>query len=255
MTTRWLTIVVPTVDGEFLMRDIALITPDDQMAQKICRSLTALDCKIQRHETLPVSSSTRLSRQFDLIVSHQLSPNVGSVQFFERDHSPFVPAIAIIPDSQLGTAAALLDAGFDRCLPESFNMDYLSAVARALTRRSHGLMSSVTLYGALSFNHNTKSLSIQGQPVELTVREAQVLDILLTRVGQIIAKETFLEALDPESVTLNSSAIEVYIHRLRKKISNDILPIRNIKRCGYFLQRFTPTEAIDDKQHVFPYAF
>lgn len=237
------------------MRDIALITPDDRMAQKICRSLIALDYKIQRHQSLPVSSSTRLSRQFDLIVSHQLSPHVEMAKFFARDHSAFAPAIVIIPDSQLGTAAALLDAGFDRCLPESFNVDHLSAVARALTRRSHGLMSSVTLYGALSFNHNTKSLSIQGQPVDLTVREAQVLDILLTRVGQIIAKETFLEALDPDSVTLNSSAIEVYIHRLRKKISNDILPIRNIKRCGYFLQRFTPTEAIDDKQHVFPNTF
>ena len=238
------------------MLDIALITHDDRMAQKICRSLTVLDSKIQRHQRLPANLSARLSQQFDLIVFHQLVPSVDMAQFFAKDRSSPVPAIAIIPDSQLETAAALLDSGFDRCLPESFNVDYLSAMARALTRRSHGLISSVTLYGALSFNHNTKALSIQGQPVDLTVREAQVLDILLKRVGQITAKEAFVQALDPDNLTLNSSAIEVYIHRLRKKISNDILPIRNIKRCGYFLRRYTPadTEATHDKQHVLTHA-
>jgi DNA-binding response OmpR family regulator len=58
-------------------------------------------------------------------------------------------------------------------------------------------------------------------------------------MGQIISKEDFVRAIDPNNMDLNSSAIEVYIHRLRKKISNDVLPIRNIKRCGYFLRKFS----------------
>lgn len=64
------------------------------------------------------------------------------------------------------------------------------------------------------------------------------MDVLLRRIGQIISKEDFVQDIDPDNMELNSSAIEVYIHRLRKKVSADVLPIRNIKRCGYFLPRY-----------------
>jgi len=59
-----------------------------------------------------------------------------------------------------------------------------------------------------------------------------------------------LQEMGLDNVDLDSSAIEVYIHRLRKKISNDLLPIRNIKRCGYFLTRYSPTEVTHDKQQA-----
>jgi DNA-binding response OmpR family regulator len=85
-------------------------------------------------------------------------------------YRPETPSIAIIPDHLIAGAATFLDAGFDRCLSESFDAGHLAAVARALTRRSYGL----TLY--------------------------------------------------PPSA---------------QKIGNDVLPIRNIKRCGYFLRRFS----------------
>jgi DNA-binding response OmpR family regulator len=63
--------------------------------------------------------------------------------------------------------------------------------------------------------------------------------VLLRRVGQIISKEDFVQEMAPDNMELNSSAIEVYIHRLRKKVSTELLPIRNIKRCGYFLRKYT----------------
>ena len=119
----------------------------------------------------------------------------------------------------------------------------MCAVARALTRRKQGMTASVSHYGELSFNHVTQPAHVLGVAVALTCREAQVLDILLKRVGQIIPQTRFIQDLALGNMDLNTTVAEVYIHRLRKKISHDILPIRNIKRCGYFLPRYVyPSE-------------
>jgi two-component system OmpR family response regulator len=131
----------------------------------------------------------------------------------------------------------LLDAGVDRFLVEPFDEQHFGALVRALMRRRQGHVSSVTQYGHLSFDHGLKKLHVLGAALDLTTREAQVMDVLLRRVGQIISKEDFVQEMAPDNMELNSSAIEVYIHRLRKKVSPELLPIRNIKRCGYFLPR------------------
>ncbi len=89
-------------------------------------------------------------------------------------------------------------------------------------RRRQGHVSSVTQYGPLSFDHGRKQLQVHGVAVGLTTREAQVMDVLLRRVGQIISKEEFVQEMDPDNMELNSSAIEVYMHRIRKKVSADV---------------------------------
>jgi DNA-binding response OmpR family regulator len=119
---------------------------------------------------------------------------------------------------------------------EPFDEQHFGALVRALMRRRQGHVSSVTQYGRLSFDHGLKQLHVHGAQVDLTTREAQVLDVLLRRIGQIISKEDFVRSIAPDNLEINSDAIEVYIHRLRKKISHDVLPIRNIKRCGYYLK-------------------
>jgi DNA-binding winged helix-turn-helix (wHTH) protein len=239
MTLRWLTIAVPT--AKFMhMLDIVFLSNNERMVRKTLAALAQLQARVAQGPASLFYSPTWPERRVDLIVLHHDALTHAS-EMFPKD-GPCrndTPSIAIIPDHLIAGAATLLDAGFDRCLPESFDAGHLAAMARALTRRSHGLTSSVSLYGPLSFNHDNKRAHIDGAEIELTAREVQVLEILLIRMGQIISKEDFVRAIDPNNMELNSSAIEVYIHRLRKKIGNDVLPIRNIKRCGYFLRRFS----------------
>lgn len=222
------------------MLEVALTTRSEALVQKITRALPNLASCVTRYECLQQLSLDNVKKKLDLIVVHHADDQVhdeASV-YFERDLSPSTPAIAIIPDQHLDWSVPLLNAGVDRCLPESFDETHFSAVVRALTRRNHGLTSSVSQYGVLTFHHASKQAWLRGQEIELTKREAQVLEVLLKRVGQIIAKEEFIEEIDPHNIDLNASAVEVYIHRLRKKIKPEYLPIRNIKRCGYFLMRF-----------------
>jgi DNA-binding response OmpR family regulator len=123
-------------------------------------------------------------------------------------------------------------------LSESFDQMHLAALVRALLRRRQGLCSSVSFYGDLEFNHATKKSWLKSVALNLTPREAQILDLLLRRVGQIVLTEDFLAEIDPHSQRLAKSTIHVYVHRLRVRVSSNILPIRNIKRNGYFLEKY-----------------
>lgn len=228
------------------MLDIALASHSDELARKITNALHPAALQLTRYANLSELVNAKEASRFDLIVVHHpyVSMDEQASLAFERHLPNATPALALISEQHPECSVPLLNAGIDRCLPETFDPSHFSAVVRALTRRSHGLVTSVTQYGALSFNHATKQIWLHGQEVVLTKREAQVLDILLRRVGQIISKEDFIQEMDPNNFELNHSAVEVYIHRLRKKIPSEHLPIRNIKRCGYFLRRFDSPVAV-----------
>ena len=221
------------------MLNVALFTLDEHIAEKVRRALSFASATVERLTWQPRMSSAVLQKPRDLIVLHPTHLDRQQRTDFERivQLREATPSIAIVTDQQANDAVHMLDAGVDRFLVQPFDEQHFGAVVRALMRRRQGHVSSVTRYGNLSFDHGLKQLHIQGAAVDLTTREAQVMDVLLRRVGQIISKEEFVQEIDPDNIDLNSSAIEVYIYRLRKKISNDMLPIRNIKRCGYFLKR------------------
>ncbi len=221
------------------MLDVALFTGDDQIADKVRRALSFASAKVERLAWQPRVSSAVMDRPRDLIVLHHTHLDRQQSRDFERivQLREATPSIAIVTGQQADDAVHLLNAGVDRFLVEPFDEQHFGALVRALMRRRQGYVSSVTQYGGLSFDHGLKQLHVHGVAVDLTSREAQVMDVLLRRVGQIISKEEFVQYMDPDNMQLNSSAIEVYMHRLRKKVSSEVLPIRNIKRCGYFLPR------------------
>lgn len=225
------------------MLDVALFTGDDQIAEKVRRALSFASAKVERMAWQPSMSNAAMDRPRDLIVLHPAHLNRQQRNDFERivQLREATPSIAIVTDLQADDAVHLLDAGVDRFLVEPFDEQHFAALVRALMRRRQGHVSSVTQYGPLSFDHGRKQLQVHGVAVGLTTREAQVMDVLLRRVGQIISKEEFVQEMDPDNMELNSSAIEVYMHRIRKKVSADVLPVRSIKRCGYFLRKYNPS--------------
>ena len=220
------------------MLDVALFTGDDQIAEKVQRALLFARAKVERLNWQPRMRGDVMGKSRDLIVLHPAQLDQQQRTDFERivQLSEATPSIAIVTDQQTAEAVHLLNAGVDRFLVEPFDEQHFGALVRALMRRRQGHVSSVTQYGRLSFDHGLKQLHVHGAQVDLTTREAQVLDVLLRRIGQIISKEDFVRSIAPDNLEINSDAIEVYIHRLRKKISHDVLPIRNIKRCGYYLK-------------------
>jgi DNA-binding response OmpR family regulator len=239
----FLNLMVLTLQRRSMIK-IAFATSCENLAQKISAALSSFQAVLSRYQSLSDLPSALDLKRFDLIVIHHPKEIFEEEMYisFEQNLPRSIPSIAITSDKHIESSVQLLNAGIDRCLPESFDKKYFCAMVRALTRRSHGLISSVSQYGALCFSHETQQTWIHDKQIALTKREAQVLDILLRRVGQIISKVDIVEVLDfNNNADINASAVEVYIHRLRKKIKSEYLPIRNIKRCGYFLRRFDPS--------------
>lgn len=222
------------------MYKVAIFSNDDMLVHKISRSVNFLDCNIFRFPILLSNHQAGFLENFDLIFVQktEFALEVNSlIKKISNDHTPAY-TVAFFPDSQPQLAGPILDMGYDRCLNESFDEEHLAALVRALVRRRLGSCSTVSFYGDLEFNHTTKLSLLKSTVLQLPIREAQILGLLLRKVGQIVPTEEFLAEIDPLSNRINKSTIHVYIHRLRHRISSNILPIRNIKRNGYFLRKY-----------------
>jgi two-component system OmpR family response regulator len=129
-----------------------------------------------------------------------------------------------------------LDLGADDYLVKPFSLNELQARVRALLRRGQqGGVSPVILYGGLGFDTVARSASINGKTLPLSTHETGVLEALLHRFGRVVSKERLVEQLYSYDKEVSQNAIEVYVHRLRKKIAGSGVTVRTLYGQGYLL--------------------
>jgi len=128
-----------------------------------------------------------------------------------------------------------LDAGADDYLVKPFDLDELAARVRALMRRQWGRAEPVIQVGALTLNPATHEALLRGKPVVLSAREFALLQAFVERPGAVLSREHLEEKLYGWGEEVESNAIEVHIHSLRKKLGQDF--IKNIRGVGYMVPR------------------
>ncbi|PHV08499.1 DNA-binding response regulator [Janthinobacterium sp. BJB412] len=136
-----------------------------------------------------------------------------------------------------------LNLGADDYLAKPFELAELEARVKALLRRSVGNESLVHSCGALSFDTVTRMFSYAGTPMALTPREHAVLEALITRAGRAVSKEKLFDEVFALADDANLDAIELYIHRVRKKLDGGVAAgapggavITTLRGIGYLLQ-------------------
>ena len=129
-----------------------------------------------------------------------------------------------------------LDAGADDYLVKPFDLGELEARLRALLRRRSAETSPWKRIGRLRFDAQGCTAFAGDEPVELTRREAAVLDCLMRRPGRIVPKEAILEAVFPSDLDVAANAVEVQVSRLRRKIEPAGVTIRALRGLGYRLE-------------------
>jgi len=128
-----------------------------------------------------------------------------------------------------------LDAGADDYLIKPFDLEELSARMRALLRRQSGRADSLIEVGDVVLNQATHEVSLQGQPVNLSAREFALLRAFLDRPGVVLSRAQLEEKLYGWDDSIDSNAVEVHIHALRKKLGSDF--IKNVRGIGYLVSK------------------
>ena len=128
-----------------------------------------------------------------------------------------------------------LDLGADDYLIKPIKLAELAARIRAQLRRQHATLSSIIEYPPLTLNTKDRLVTYQNQPFALSPRELSLLETLLLRVGKVVSKESLIENISDWDDSLGKNAIEVYMHRLRKKLLSIGVEVRTVRGLGYML--------------------
>jgi two-component system OmpR family response regulator len=106
-----------------------------------------------------------------------------------------------------------------------------------LVRRSTAVTSNLIRHGPLSYDQAGRVATLEDKMLELSARELGLLEVLLQRVGRLVSKEQLVERLCEWGEEVTNNAIEVYIHRLRKKIEHGPVRIATVRGLGYCLEK------------------
>lgn len=154
-----------------------------------------------------------------------------------RKRGSHLPVLILTARDAIADRVAGLDCGADDYLPKPFDISELQARLRALVRRHHGGSASARVeLGKLSFDTATRQVYLSGEEMEFSMREREVLSSLLHRAGKVISKQALTSAISSWDATLGSNAVEVYIHRLRKKLEPFGICIRTVRGLGYLIE-------------------
>ena len=154
-----------------------------------------------------------------------------------RARGSTLPVLILTAADSVDERVKGLDYGADDYMAKPFSLQELEARVRALVRRGTGAGSSMIKHGPLTYDQTGRVATIEGRMVDLSARELGLLEVLLQRTGRLVSKDQLVERLCEWGEEVSNNAIEVYIHRLRKKIEKGPIRIATVRGLGYCLEK------------------
>ena len=175
---------------------------------------------------------------FDLLLLDLGLPRKGGLQVLQglRARQQALPVLIITARDAVSDRVQGLDAGADDYLVKPFVMAEFEARARALVRRHRADRAQSIKIGPLELTMGQPRILLNGTPVDLTAREFTLLELLAQRAGRVVKKDQIASSLAPSGEALSDTAIEVAIHRLRRRLEPFDLKVQTIRGFGYLLE-------------------
>jgi two-component system OmpR family response regulator len=220
---------------------ILLAEDDNVLADGLTRSLRqsgyAIDCIKNGVE----ADSALSTQDFDLLILDLGLPKMPGLEVLRRlrARNSRLPVLILTAADSVEQRVKGLDLGADDYMAKPFALSELEARVRALTRRGVGGGPTSIKHGPLSYDQVGRIAYMHDQMLDLSARELGLLEVLLQRTGRLVSKEQLVDHLCEWGEEVSNNAIEVYVHRLRKKIEVDGVRIATVRGLGYCLERYS----------------
>ncbi|WP_343561807.1 response regulator transcription factor [Kiloniella sp. b19] len=190
------------------------------------------------HDGLDADGILRVE-SFDVVILDLSLPGCDGLEVLKnlRARGNNTQVMILTARDQLPDRVSGLDLGADDYMVKPFELVELEARVRALLRRSNGNKSPVIEVGALQFDSNTRTVLLKGEALDLPKRELCLIELLVMKAGKVISKNQIAESLAGFDDEITSNAIELYVSRLRKKLSGSELKIKTVRGLGYLLEK------------------
>jgi two-component system, OmpR family, response regulator len=216
-----------------------LITEDDAaLAEALQFSLTQSGYAVDWVPNGAAADEALKGDVFGLLILDLGLPKLDGFEVLRRlrRRNPSLPVLILSGREKPEEKVTGLDLGADDYLVKPFSLNELQARVRALLRRGQqGGAAPMVVYGGLGFDTVGRTASINGRTLTLSMHETGVLEVLLHRFGRVVSKEQLVEQLYSYDKEVSHNAIEVYVHRLRKKIADSGVTVRTLYGQGYLL--------------------
>jgi len=176
---------------------------------------------------------------FDVIILDLMLPGAGGAIILKdlRRRQLATPVLVVTARNEIDEKIDLLDIGADDYLIKPFDLRELDARMRAVARRQGNCPASSIEIGDVQMDVATRSLTVAGRQIDIGRREFRLLELLVYRQGQVVQKERLMDQLFGSDGEVCPNALELYISRLRKKLSLSALRVDTVRGVGYIAKR------------------
>ena len=210
-----------------------LVLEDDQpLALGLIQTLQHEQYIVDHFDKVQLGLQACSHERYDLVLLDLGLPDADGFSFlkeFRKNHS--TPVLILTARDTIDDKIHGLDLGADDYLPKPFDINELQARIRALLRRSIGQASNALVYGEMSIDTQSRQVVYQGNQISLARREYNLLEVLIQNQGKVMSRTSLEQSLYSWQDDIESNALEVHIHNLRKKLYSKL--ITTVRGVGY----------------------
>jgi len=207
----------------------------DWLAKALRKDRYVVDCVYDGED----ADHALKTQSYALIILDLSLPGLGGIEVLRRlrARGSAVPVLILTANASIAGRVSGLDTGADDYLAKPFDLSELEARIRAQLRRAGGQKSPIMELGSLAFDSTSREFTLRDTALPLTPRERAVLEMLIQRAGKPVAKAALAESVFGFDDEANPNAIEIYVHRVRKKLEGSDVGIATLRGLGYVLRR------------------
>jgi two-component system OmpR family response regulator/two-component system response regulator QseB len=214
---------------------ILLVEDDELLGDALQAGLRDAEFAVDWVRDGAAADAALAAEEFGTVLLDLGLPRLSGLELLRRIRArgDRTPVIVLTARDALDDRVRGLDLGADDYVVKPVALSELGARIRAVTRRAGGIASGVIRVGSIALDPASRSVTHAGAPVELQPREFALLHALALRAGQVLTRVQLESQLYEWNEALDSNAIEVHVHRLRRKLGPDC--IRTVRGVGYML--------------------